>query len=97
MVVRDDSPLGILAVSTGATGNTPEGTHHIQWKAYGAPTPYGPGLLYWDMQFAPGFAMHAYPFVPPYPASHGCVRQPAWVAPWTYSVSVVGETVYVYH
>jgi N-acetylmuramoyl-L-alanine amidase len=97
MVVRDGSPLGILAVSTGATGNTPEGTHHIQWKAYGAPTPYGPGLLYWDMQFAPGFAMHAYPFVPPYPASHGCVRQPAWVAPWTYSVSVVGETVYVYH
>jgi N-acetylmuramoyl-L-alanine amidase len=97
MVVRDGSPLGILAVSTGATGNTPEGTHSIQWKAYAARTPYGGGLLYWDMQFYPGFAMHAYPFVPPYPASHGCVRQPTWVAPWTYSVSVVGETVYVFH
>ena len=96
MVVRDGSPLGILAVSTGATGNTPEGTHSIEWKAYSAPTPYG-GLLYWDMQFAPGFAMHAYPSVPAYPASHGCVRQANWVAPWTYSVSVVGETVYVFH
>jgi N-acetylmuramoyl-L-alanine amidase len=97
MVVRNGSPLGILAVSTGATNNTPEGTHSIEWKAYSAHTPYGGGLLYWDMQFAPGFAMHAYPFVPPYPASHGCVRQPNWVAPWTYSVSSVGETVYVYH
>jgi hypothetical protein len=96
MVVNNGAPLGILAVSTGATGNTPEGTHHIMWKAYGASTPYGPGLLYWDMQFYPGFAMHAYPYVPAYPASHGCVRQPTWVAPWTYSVSSVGETVYVY-
>jgi hypothetical protein len=95
MVVRDGAPLGILAVSTGATGNTPEGRHAIRWKAYCAPTPYG-GLLYWDMEFYPSFAMHAYPFVPPYPASHGCVRQPAWVAPWTYNVSSVGETVYVY-
>jgi lipoprotein-anchoring transpeptidase ErfK/SrfK len=95
MVVRNGSPLGILACSTGRTNNTPEGTHAIQWKAYSAPTPYG-GLLYYDMQFAPSFAMHAYPSVPPYPASHGCVRQPTWVAPWTYSVSSVGETVYVY-
>lgn len=96
MVVRNGSPLGILAVSTGRTNNTPEGTHRIQWKALSAPTPYG-GLLDWDMAFAPSFAMHAYPSVPPYPASHGCVRQPTWVAPWTYSVSSVGETVYVYH
>lgn len=95
MVVRNGRPLGILAVSTGATGNTPVGTHRILWKAYSAPTPYG-GLLYWDMEFYPSFAMHAYPSVPPYPASHGCVRQPNWVAPWTYRVSSVGETVYVY-
>jgi hypothetical protein len=95
MVVRNGSPLGILACSTGATGNTPEGRHSIQWKAYCAPTPYG-GLLYWDMAFALSFAMHAYPSVPPYPASHGCVRQPTWAAPWTYSVSAVGETVYVF-
>jgi len=95
MVVRNGSPLGIIHVSTGATGNTPVGSHRILWKAYSAPTPYG-GLLYWDMEFYPSFAMHAYPSVPPYPASHGCVRQPNWVAPWTYSMSYVGEAVYVY-
>ncbi len=95
MVVRDGSPIGIIHVSTGATGNTPVGTHRILWKAYSAPTPYG-GLLYWDMEFYPSFAMHAYPSVPPYPASHGCVRQPNWVAPWTYRMSYVGETVHVY-
>lgn len=96
MVVKDGSPLGILCVSTGATGNTPEGVHRIMWKAHAAFTPYGNTYLYWDMQFYPGYAMHAYPFVPPYPASHGCVREPVWVAPWTFSQSVVGETVYVY-
>jgi hypothetical protein len=94
-VVKNGEPWAIIACSTGATGNTPEGTHSIIWKAYSAPTPYG-GLLYWDMEFHPSFAMHAYSFVPPYPASHGCVRQPNWVAPWTYSVSSVGETVYVF-
>lgn len=97
MVVKHGAVLGIVPVSTGATGNTPEGTHTIMWKAYAASTPYGHGLLYWDMQFHPGFAMHAYPFVPPYPASHGCVRQPSWAAPWTYANSYAGETVYVYH
>ena len=96
MVVKNGEPWTIICVSTGATNNTPEGTHGIQWKAYSAPTPYG-GLLYWDMQFYPSFAMHAYPIVPPYPASHGCVREPEWVAPYIYSVSSVGETVYVYH
>lgn len=95
MVVKYGKPVGIIHVSTGATGNTPVGRHRILWKAYSAPTPYG-GLLYWDMEFYPSFAMHAYPSVPPYPASHGCVRQPNWVAPWTYRNSYVGETVYVY-
>jgi L,D-transpeptidase catalytic domain len=96
MVVKNGEPWTIICVSTGATNNTPEGTHAIEWKAYSAPTPYG-GLLYWDMQFYPSFAMHAYPIVPPYPASHGCVREPEWVAPYIYSISSVGETVYVYH
>lgn len=96
MVVKNGQPWTIICVSTGATNNTPEGTHAIEWKAYSAPTPYG-GLLYYDMQFYPSFAMHAYPIVPPYPASHGCVREPEWVAPYIYSLSSVGETVYVYH
>ena len=48
------------------------------------------------MDFYRNFAMHGYPEVPPYPASHGCVREPVWVADWTYRHSFVGETVYIY-
>jgi lipoprotein-anchoring transpeptidase ErfK/SrfK len=48
------------------------------------------------MDFYRNFAMHGYPSVPAYPASHGCVREPMWVADWTYQHSWVGETVYIY-
>jgi lipoprotein-anchoring transpeptidase ErfK/SrfK len=34
--------------------------------------------------------------VPVYPASHGCVRVPMWLANWLYVQSPVGERVYVY-
>jgi lipoprotein-anchoring transpeptidase ErfK/SrfK len=34
--------------------------------------------------------------VPPYPASHGCVRIPMWIAPTLYATNDYGETVYVY-
>ncbi len=42
------------------------------------------------------FAIHGWVSVPPYPASHGCVRIPIWTADWLYNQSPVGETVYVY-
>jgi lipoprotein-anchoring transpeptidase ErfK/SrfK len=32
------------------------------------------------MYFLRGFAIHGYPSVPAYPASHGCVRIPTWTA-----------------
>jgi hypothetical protein len=35
--------------------------------------------------------------VPPYPASHGCIREPLWVAAWVYDRSYVGEQLHVYH
>jgi lipoprotein-anchoring transpeptidase ErfK/SrfK len=34
--------------------------------------------------------------VPPYPASHGCVRIPLWFAPGLYSRWPVGTTIRVY-
>jgi N-acetylmuramoyl-L-alanine amidase len=97
MVVKDGVVAGVLAVSTGATGNTPEGSFSILRKnPYTTPL-YGSGTLFRSMTFYRNFAMHGYPDVPAYPASHGCVREPEWVADWTYDRSVVGERVYVYH
>ncbi len=43
-----------------------------------------------------GFAIHGYPSVPAFPASHGCARVPLWVAPRLFSMDFGGEAVYVY-
>jgi len=96
MVVRTGAVYGLIAVSTGATGNTPEGSFHIQQKHPYTTSGYG-GILYRTMGFVGDFAIHGYAPVPPYPASHGCIREPLWVAAWVYDRSYVGEQLYVYH
>ena len=49
------------------------------------------------MGFIGNFAIHGYVPVPPYPASHGCIREPMWVADWVYDQSSVGEALFIYH
>jgi len=39
---------------------------------------------------------HRNPSVPPYPASHGCVRVPMWIAPTMFAELTVGTPVDVY-
>jgi N-acetylmuramoyl-L-alanine amidase len=80
-----------LTVSTGATGNTPVGTFHIYRKVAGYDW-----VLYYPLYFIGGFAVHGYPDVPPYPASHGCVRIPMWLAPSVFARFGYGTTVLVY-
>lgn len=95
--VLDGAVAGVLPVSTGATGNTPEGRHRIRWKALATGTWLGPAILYRTLTFYEDrFAIHGFGSVPPWPASHGCVRVPIWAADWLYGSSTVGETVYVY-
>ena len=96
MVVKGGKPVGIICVSTGATGNTPEGTFHIQQKHPYTSSGFG-GILVRTMGFVGNFAIHGYSPVPPYPASHGCVREPIWACYWVYDNSFVGETLYIYH
>jgi len=96
MVVKNGAVYGLIAVSTGATGNTPEGSFHIQQKHPYTTSGYG-GILFRTMGFVGDFAIHGYAPVPPYPASHGCIREPLWVAAWVYDRSFVGEQLYVYH
>jgi N-acetylmuramoyl-L-alanine amidase len=96
MVVKNGAVYGLIAVSTGATGNTPEGSFHIQQKHPYTTSGYG-GILYRAMGFVGNFAIHGYAPVPPYPASHGCIREAMWVAAWVYNRSFVGEQLYVYH
>ncbi len=96
MLVKRGKPFAIICVSTGATGNTPEGSFHIQQK-HSFTTSGGFGVLVRTMGFVGNFAIHGYAPVPPYPASHGCVREPIWACYWIYDHSFVGESLYIYH
>ncbi len=79
-------------MSTGATGNTPVGVWHVYSKVPG----FNAKEMYYSSFFVGAFAIHGYHSVPPYPASHGCVRIPLWVAPRVYSLIGYGTTVYIY-
>jgi peptidoglycan hydrolase-like protein with peptidoglycan-binding domain len=96
-VVRDGKVVHISPVSTaGLPGRfTPEGTFSIFRKVDGFdPSPLG--ILYKPMYFTGGYAIHGNPSVPPYPASHGCVRVPNFVIERLFNSEPYGETVYVY-
>jgi L,D-transpeptidase-like protein/putative peptidoglycan binding protein len=91
LVVRGGKTQLVVHVSTGATGNTPIG----RWQVYRKVTGWD-WVLWYPMYFLRGFAIHGYPSVPAYPASHGCVRVPMWVAPQLYSQIAWGQTIDVY-
>jgi peptidoglycan hydrolase-like protein with peptidoglycan-binding domain len=96
-VVRGSKVALVVPVSTaGLPGKfTPVGRFAIYRKVVGFdPSPLG--TLYDPMYFTGGYAIHGNPSVPPYPASHGCVRVPMWIAAHLYAINPYGETVYVY-
>jgi peptidoglycan hydrolase-like protein with peptidoglycan-binding domain len=96
-VVRGGRVATIIPISTaGLPGRfTPVGRFSIYRKVSGFdPSPLG--TLYDPMYFTGGYAIHGNPSVPPYPASHGCVRVPMWIAPTLAATNPYGETVYVY-
>ncbi|MBD0338813.1 MAG: peptidoglycan-binding protein [Thermoleophilia bacterium] len=90
VVVRGRVSLAVH-VSTGATGNTPLG----HWRIYRKVTGWD-WVLWYPMYFLRGFAVHGYPEVPAYPASHGCVRVPMWIAPLLFREHGYGQSVYIY-
>jgi hypothetical protein len=91
-LVRDGKVALILPVSTGATGNTPLG----HWRVYSKVPGFNAKEMYYSSFFVGAFAIHGYHSVPPYPASHGCVRIPLWAAPRIYSLVDYGTNVYIY-
>jgi PKD repeat protein len=90
-VVRDGKVAKAVHVSTGATGNTPLGSWQVYRKVVG-----WDWVLWYPMYFKGGFAIHGYPSVPAFPASHGCVRIPMWIAPSLYGSHGFGTTVVVH-
>ena len=77
MMIVDNKVIMTLHVSTGKYG-TPTGEWHIRTRTKGwRPTSLGP--IWSPSYFMAKNAIHGYPSVPTYPASHGCVRTPIWV------------------
>ena len=89
--VRRGRVVRIVHVSTGATGNTPLG----RWRIYRKSPGFNSLSMYYSMYFLRGFAVHGYHSVPPWPASHGCVRMPNWFAPRLYSRWGLGSVIWV--
>jgi len=96
-IVRAGAVKLISPVSTaGIPGYfTPVGSFAIFRKVDGYDT--SPlGILYKPMYFTGGYAIHGNPSVPPYPASHGCIRVPNFVITRLFTSEPYGETVIVY-
>lgn len=92
-MVKDAKVTGILHVSTGANGYTHDGTYRVYRKIDG----YSGGRLYYPSYFHGRRALHGWPEVPTYAASHGCVRLPMWAAKWAYDKAGMGTTIHIYH
>lgn len=76
--------------------HTPRGRFSILRKVAG--WAYGSlGALWYPNYFIGGFAIHGYPEVPVYPASHGCVRIPMYAAIPFFYREPIGTPVFVHN
>ena len=92
-VVKRNKVIHILHVSTGAGAATHDGTFDFDRKLAG----YSGHRLYYPSYFDGARAIHGWPEVPTYNASHGCVRVPMWTATWIYQFSEIGDIIKIYH
>jgi peptidoglycan hydrolase-like protein with peptidoglycan-binding domain len=95
MMIRDEKVVLVLHVSTGKFG-TPTGAWHLRSKNKGWVT-CSLGPIYSPCYFMPRNAIHGYPSVPTYPASHGCIRTPIWLQDVLYPYLSVGMPVDVFY
>ena len=85
--------VDIFPVSTGAPA-TPTIRGH--YKFYSRTPGYNSEGMYYSVYFHGGYATHGYDPVPPYPASHGCVRNPIPDSIFIYNWVRLGMSIYLY-
>jgi peptidoglycan hydrolase-like protein with peptidoglycan-binding domain len=96
LAIQGDRVVRTVDVSTGKPSTpTPVGSFDVyakypRWWS----TPFSEWLL-WAAPFNGGVAIHQFPSVPTYAASHGCVRVPSGEAPWVYGFLSVDTPVRV--
>ena len=106
-LILDGEVAGIVPVSTGngaaylngrgqlVYSRTPRGDFKLTHHASGWQCSYI-GCIYYPWFFTPSYAIHGYPSVPEYPASHGCVRVPTWESIWLDARLFVGMPMHVW-
>src|SRR5262249_61511256 len=77
-----------------STGTPPAGNYDFQWHVNGW-REGSLGRLYNPWYFNGGIAVHGYPSVPTYPASHGCARIPMHIADYFGTLVYKNMPVYV--
>jgi len=87
----------VIHISSGATGNTPVGSFTVLRKERMSWSKPFKAFLPYASYFYEGFAMHEYPDVPEYAASHGCVRVPASDSAAVFAFTEIGMPVFLYH
>ncbi|MGH2723911.1 MAG: L,D-transpeptidase [Actinomycetota bacterium] len=93
-VIKNGDIDEIVHTSTGkASTPTNDGVFSVHRKIAG----YSPNNLYYPSYFDGNRAVHGWPSVPSYPASHGCSRVPYWTAIWLHGLMPIGTQVRVYH
>ena len=96
LLVRGQAVERVIHVSTGAPGTpTPPGDFRVYRKERNSWSVPFSVWLPWASYFSGGVALHGSPQVPPYPASHGCVRIPLAEAPTVYAFARLGVRVRV--
>lgn len=105
---RADSLEAVLPISS---GNGRSYRHPYGYRVDAAVTPEGDftfvrhidglrraplGVLYRPWYFKGGFAVHGSPSVPPWPASHGCIRVTNWDADFLAGALEIGMPVHVW-
>jgi peptidoglycan hydrolase-like protein with peptidoglycan-binding domain len=96
LLINNKKVVRTIAVSSGKPSTpTPPGDYRVYAKiSRWWSVPFREWLPY-ALPFVGGIAFHEFADVPVYLASHGCVRQPFTVAPWTYRFAYVGMPVKV--
>ena len=91
--VVDDRVERVFHISSGAGGRTPSGAFRVYRKERMSWSVPFSTWMPWASYFTGGIALHAYPSVPAYPASHGCVRMMARDAPLMFAFATYGTAV----
>jgi len=94
-IIKAGEVAEVVHVSTGKLG-TPTG-HGEVWLKQRNWVECSVGWMYFPSYFWPRIAIHGSSSVPPYPASHGCVRTPVWIAVHVYDQLPEGMSVDVYY